>query len=584
MLNRFSKNLPWAGLAFALSLVLSAQAIGSEVNLTDPNYPLFHANAMDQPRLKGVLTDGQSVIAEDGKAVVFTAFIDTGSSGFVLSNLHVDPEAGAGYLGLGPTDYLGEYTNLGLGGEEVGWVTRPFGVHILNQPEPTDGEGEVALNEFGDYGSHRLWVRQEAGIGESGTIIGISPVNIVGMPVIKQRVMVMEWFAPPEEFAGIYPENLTVMETRLLPVGDPGIPPANITLDLAMVDFTGEPDEGEIYPSFARNPVVSNVTITHNPDRPSVTGNWLYDTGAGSSFVSFDWAQEIGLISESYETLEEYVVDHRAANGIVSQVGGIGPEAIYVPILDLSEIRIPAQEGFDVVWNNVRILIFDHPELAALGIKGIFGMNLLSPAATLDASLLEGVGLEDAEGVDPLILALLLDLLSDVSPGPFQSVSLHVTGEETAELQLYSSRVTQISFNSFAEWQQSHFSPEDLNDESVSGPTADPEGFGIPNLMRYALKLNPDAPDHQVLPSPQVVENNGEKHLSFTYQRSTAAKDIDFLIETSTDLVTWTPATDLDVEVSSAGNQTTVTARDPNPLSASAPRFLRLRLTLLSPP
>ncbi len=568
--------LPAAALALLLQFSASAQTAPREVILTDPGYPLFHANAMDQPRLDVIISDnGAIIVNEEDEAVTFKAFVDTGSSGFVLSNLHVDPESGAGYLGLNETDYLGEYTNLGLGGEETGWVSRPLGVFLANQPAPIDGV--YAVSDFVDYGEHRLWVRQQPGLGEAGTILGVSPVNIVGMPVIQQRVMVMEWKPIAPELADFLPENLTDLETKLLPPGDPAIPAANITLELAMRDFTGEPAQGEIHPSFARNPVVKNVTIAHDPNHETVTGDWLFDTGAGSTFISFDWAKTIGLIPDSYQTLDAYVVDHRAAGGTVSQVGGIGGDAIYVPVLVLNEIRIPAREGFDTIWKNAVILVFDHPELAALGIKGIFGMNLLSPAATIDASLLEGVTL-DGGSIDPLLIEILLMMLSDISPSPFTSAAFEVTGEETAELRLFSKHALPPP-TTFAAWREKTFTPAELTDENISGPAADPGSHGIPNLLRYAFGMNSPSPERNLLPAPEVVQIDGQKHLSLTYRQSIFADDLQYRIETSTDLVTWTPATDLIVESAADGNRDAITVRDPQPLANSPSRFLRLRVT-----
>lgn len=47
----------------------------------------------------------------------------------------------------------------------------------------------------------------------------------------------------------------------------------------------------------------------------------------------------------------------------------------------------------------------------------------------------------------------------------------------------------------FSAWQQGVFTPEELADPAISGPLADPNHTGAPNLLRYALGLGPtDAP------------------------------------------------------------------------------------------
>lgn len=425
-----SRTLPGVlGLGFAM-FSMAGTLSAREIYLTDPAYGFFHANAMDQPRLYALLTDeyGNPIEDQDGP-VIFRAFIDTGSSGTVISNLHVAESEYTDYgvrsFGWTENDFVGEYTNLGIGGPETGWVTREFGIQMLNHVSPFGPEPTV--DDFVDYGHHRLWTRQQPGIGEvmlidvgGGWIIPlVSPVNIIGMPAIEQRTMVMEWKAM-EGFEGFFPPEVRGMETRLLPAGDPGIPEANVVIDLEMRNFVEATGE-EILPSASRNPLVPNVTVSHDPNRESATSDWLFDTGAGSSFISLDFAQTIGLIPDSYQDLESFVIDHQAGGGMISQIGGIGPIVVTVPILEVNEIRVPARDGIELVWENVRILVFEHPELAELGLEGIFGMNLVGPAATIDATLLEGIGLEDgtSENLSEELLALLLLMLSDVSPTPF---------------------------------------------------------------------------------------------------------------------------------------------------------------------
>src|SRR5690606_3264455 len=57
----------------------------------------------------------------------------------------------------------------------------------------------------------------------------------------------------------------------------------------------------------------------------------------------------------------------------------------------------------------------------------------------------------------------------------------HVTGLETPE-------------SLFDAWRTSHFTTEELADESISGPLADANGDGVANLLAYALNLDPRVP------------------------------------------------------------------------------------------
>ena len=45
--------------------------------------------------------------------------------------------------------------------------------------------------------------------------------------------------------------------------------------------------------------------------------------------------------------------------------------------------------------------------------------------------------------------------------------------------------------DTFDEWRHAYFTPEQLADESVSGPGADPDGDGVSNLLEYAFNLDP---------------------------------------------------------------------------------------------
>jgi hypothetical protein len=138
--------------------------------------------------------------------------------------------------------------------------------------------------------------------------------------------------------------------------------------------------------SHSENPMVRNITVADDAtsSKVSVTSDWLFDTGAGSSFISVATAQQIGVIPDTYTDVADYVTNG-PADLRTTPVGGIGGEAQTVPILTVDEIRIPDKSGaFDCVWQNVDVLVLDIVDL-----DGVFGMNLLMPSVTIDASELE---------------------------------------------------------------------------------------------------------------------------------------------------------------------------------------------------
>ena len=51
----------------------------------------------------------------------------------------------------------------------------------------------------------------------------------------------------------------------------------------------------------------------------------------------------------------------------------------------------------------------------------------------------------------------------------------------------------------FAAWQTAYFTPAQIADPTVSGPKADPDGDGVPNLLEFAFNLDPTFPEPVVM-------------------------------------------------------------------------------------
>lgn len=120
---------------------------------------------------------------------------------------------------------------------------------------------------------------------------------------------------------------------------------------------------------------------------------------------------------------------------------------------------------------------------------------------------------------------------------------------------------------------------------------ADPNGDGVINLMAYALGLNPTVPSANALPTAAIKNYAGIPYLYMTFNRSSAATDLTYIVEASSDLANWTT-----VASSAAGATTTgpgfvsenssapmflVEVRDTQAVNTTngARRFLRLRVT-----
>jgi len=76
-----------------------------------------------------------------------------------------------------------------------------------------------------------------------------------------------------------------------------------------------------------------------------------------------------------------------------------------------------------------------------------------------------------------------------------------------------------------------------------TGPLGDPSHSGLPNLMAYALGLNPNAPNRSLLPFavPQVNAGDSKTYLTLSYRQRIGGGGLTYSVEVSPDLRTWNP-------------------------------------------
>lgn len=138
----------------------------------------------------------------------------------------------------------------------------------------------------------------------------------------------------------------------------------------------------------------------------------------------------------------------------------------------------------------------------------------------------------------------------------------------------------------FAAWRQGEFDEAELADPETSGPLADPEGTGLPNLLRYALGLGRrDAPGDALPAGEADVAND---RLVFRHRRLIgAAGGVEYVVETSGGIEAgaWGPAgigTDLEeIGAEPTGDGATETMRYEVPRETlENPRFFRLKVRL----
>ncbi len=127
--------------------------------------------------------------------------------------------------------------------------------------------------------------------------------------------------------------------------------------------------------------------------------------------------------------------------------------------------------------------------------------------------------------------------------------------------------------DTYATWRAANFTGADLAADAISGPSADPVGAGVTNLQRYAFALAARGPVASPV-TTGTVEDSGQRYLTLTFPRRTAASDLNYVVEASTDLAAWSPIATYGPDAASP-----LTHRDTVALTTTPRRFLRLRLT-----
>lgn len=93
-------------------------------------------------------------------------------------------------------------------------------------------------------------------------------------------------------------------------------------------------------------------------------------------------------------------------------------------------------------------------------------------------------------------------------------------------------------------WRASHFTSLELARAEISGDLADPDLDGLPNLLEYALGTAPRAADPATAAmSVASLSSDPTPRLRLVHRVGADLAGVAFDYETSTDLVTWTPAT-----------------------------------------
>ena len=131
--------------------------------------------------------------------------------------------------------------------------------------------------------------------------------------------------------------------------------------------------------------------------------------------------------------------------------------------------------------------------------------------------------------------------------------------------------------NVYEGWRHDHFTPAEQSVPGVAGPNVDPEGDGLINWAEYVFGRDPRAQDHSALTTFSIVSVGGVDYPAITFTRRHKALDATFNVEASSNLINWSPITEIVGAPQDLGaGLERVTYRD-SQAAGSGPRFLRVR-------
>ncbi len=125
--------------------------------------------------------------------------------------------------------------------------------------------------------------------------------------------------------------------------------------------------------------------------------------------------------------------------------------------------------------------------------------------------------------------------------------------------------------NTFDHWKGCHFTAAQFHDPALAGPLAAPAGDGVANLLKHAFALDP----WSVQPPPAGTVGLADNRLQFEYHRPVGRTGVAYIVEASSDLLTWTELAA--TVISSDSERETLRALDTATAGATA-RFVRVRV------
>jgi hypothetical protein len=342
----------------------------------------------DQPRVAWILEDPNNPGDEGaiGPELLPYAVLDTGANGIVLGDGAYLTLAGYNYnryqraVRPGTGEYV-QYEEIGVAGSQLIDLLAPYHLNIGSKSSTQMGQAAFAIDNANILGAV---IRND-----NGTAIGAADFGsfsaIIGMPAMIGRVTEIDLRVTAGDFI---PGNSIPDFDYLMADFHTALPAVTANslhvdlMPLILPPSTGgsqHPDDPK--PTFADVPLLSVTANRHvNGTTLSQTRNLLLDTGAQTTILSTTMVTAMGYDLDPESSTNDIVDlngDGKIDDADYLPVGGLGGTSL-MPLILVSELVLPTQEGIDIIAKNVVVGVLDiggEGEDALL--DGVLGMNIL---------------------------------------------------------------------------------------------------------------------------------------------------------------------------------------------------------------
>lgn len=370
--------------------------------------------ALDQPQIHALLQrpgTSQPISASDGfggTTFDIQAFLDTGTSGFILSQ---ETAQGLGVQSETVNGQNATYTDFGINGGEDFDISEPLKIALAPFTPNADVDNPADWQTV--YNQTLGPVRTEINRQPADPLIG--PIDIIGMPALQNKVMVMD---PTPVDTGLANMNTYIYNpgtpfNAATANSNPGIPLVDSYVKLSYGDFSRftTTSPGAQPPAVASNPFIGpnpvNQLLKNPPpdNTPPVTiamgsatatGSFLFDTGSAASFISTALAAKVGVSYQpgTYNSANPVLLDSTGKplpNQFVLPISGADGTAINVAGFFLDSLTLQTTTHQQIEFAGAPVLVADisvtDPTTnQTLTLDGDFGMNFLVASTNINSS------------------------------------------------------------------------------------------------------------------------------------------------------------------------------------------------------